>query len=78
MMITSWNEWKESTAVEPSMQNGDMLLGTITQLPPANTEPFTYFMAGILIGIVAGAVPVGIYFSLKRRKYNQTTLLMRN
>jgi hypothetical protein len=69
MMITSWNEWKESTAVEPSLENGEMLLDTITELPPpAGTEPMIYFVAGILIGIVAGAVPVGIYFSRRRRK----------
>lgn len=33
-MITSWNEWKESTAIEPSVELGDLLLDVIPNVVP--------------------------------------------
>jgi hypothetical protein len=32
-MITSWNEWKESTAIEPSVELGDLLLDVVPIVP---------------------------------------------
>jgi hypothetical protein len=32
-MITSWNEWKESTAIEPSVELGDLLLDVVPEFP---------------------------------------------
>jgi hypothetical protein len=34
VMITSWNEWLESTAVEPSMEFGELFLHTIYDVVP--------------------------------------------
>jgi len=33
VMITSWNEWLESTAIEPSMEFGELFLHTIYLIP---------------------------------------------
>jgi hypothetical protein len=34
VMVTSWNEWLESTAIEPSMENGELFLHTIYDVVP--------------------------------------------
>lgn len=34
VMITSWNEWLESTAIEPSMEFGELFLHTIYDIVP--------------------------------------------
>jgi hypothetical protein len=33
IIITSWNEWLESTAIEPSMEFGELFLNTIYLIP---------------------------------------------
>jgi hypothetical protein len=34
VMVTSWNEWLESTAIEPSIENGELFLHTIYDVVP--------------------------------------------
>jgi len=34
VMVTSWNEWKEATAIEPSMEFGELFLHTIYDVVP--------------------------------------------
>lgn len=61
-MITSWNEWKENTAIEPSAAQGDQLLDTIPEYP---TPP-------LLLAILASAPPTAIvYRTLKRRLHRR-------
>jgi hypothetical protein len=52
MMITSWNEWKESTAVEPSLEMGDLLLDTVPEFPSSL----------ILLVILTAALPTMVVF----------------
>ena len=54
-MITSWNEWKESTAIEPSMEFGHQLLDIVYEIPEL---PSTFIL---LIVLLATASPVLVY-----------------
>jgi hypothetical protein len=59
-MITSWNEWKESTAIEPSAQMGDMLLDVIPEFPLTSVLP--------VILILAVPTVIAVHFKSTRRR----------
>jgi hypothetical protein len=47
VMITSWNEWLESTAIEPSMEFGELFLHTIYNVVPE--FPSSIFLSLLMI-----------------------------
>lgn len=47
VMITSWNEWLESTAIEPSMEFGELFLHTIYDVVPE--FPSSTFLSPFMI-----------------------------
>jgi hypothetical protein len=51
-MITSWNEWKESTAIEPSVELGDLLLDIVPEFPLALV---------LLVTVVLATPSVAVY-----------------
>jgi hypothetical protein len=57
IMITSWNEWLESTAIEPSMEFGELFLHTVLnarriQQPCSIICAVFYFAVGAASGVV--------------------------
>jgi hypothetical protein len=55
VMITSWNEWLESTAIEPSMECGELFLHAVYDVVPEFPSNTFLFLFMIL------AIPVVIY-----------------
>jgi hypothetical protein len=53
-MITSWNEWKESTAIEPSVELDDLFLDTVPGIVPE--FPSTLVLLVILVFTTAYVV----------------------
>ena len=54
VMITSWNEWLESTAIEPSMENGELFLHAVHDVVPEfpSTTLLSLFMIFAMIVVV--------------------------
>ncbi len=54
VMITSWNEWFESTAIEPSMEFGELFLHTIYDVVPEfpSSMFLSLFMIATLLTVV--------------------------
>jgi len=70
VMITSWNEWLESTVIEPSMEFGEIFLQKVLDAKtPKPTCPiiWIYFAFGVIFGI---AVAIAFYYvkPFKNRK----------
>jgi hypothetical protein len=52
-MITSWNEWKESTAIEPSAQMGDAILDVIPEFPSALVSSVILILTTLTVVVCA-------------------------
>lgn len=54
VMITSWNEWLESTTIEPSMEFGELFLHTIYEVVPEfpSNMVFPLFMISTLLAVI--------------------------
>ena len=53
IMITSWNEWLESTAIEPSMEFGELFLHTIYLIPEfPSFFALPLFMIATLLAVI--------------------------
>ncbi len=53
VMITSWNEWLESTAIEPSMEFGELFLHTIYLIPEfPSALILSIFMITTLLAVI--------------------------
>jgi hypothetical protein len=66
VMITSWNEWLESTAIEPSMEFGELFLHTIDDVVPE--FPSTTFLS--LFMILTMLVAIYVKKKLPKSKIN--------
>lgn len=67
VMITSWNEWMESTSIEPSVEFGELFLHTVYDTVPEfpSSELLALFMATTAL--------VAIVYRRKRQKWRQST-----
>jgi hypothetical protein len=54
VMITSWNEWLESTAIEPSMEFGELFLHTVYDVVPEfpSSTLLSSFMIFVMLVVV--------------------------
>jgi len=79
VMVTSWNEWLESTSIEPSMEHGEEFLHTVLEVKQTvdmdtideenGSEVYdcaVYVAAGVVLGIILGSL-VTFAVSKKRR-----------
>ncbi|RLI28084.1 hypothetical protein DRO50_03590 [Candidatus Bathyarchaeota archaeon] len=79
VMVTSWNEWLESTSIEPSMEHGEDFLHTVLEVKQTvdmdtideenGSEVYdcaVYVAAGVVLGIILGSL-VTFAVSKKRR-----------
>jgi len=71
VMITSWNEWLESTAIEPSMQFGESFLHTISNAKKVQHDysiwNIMYFTAGVGFGVITTV----IFYYIKMRAHKR-------
>ena len=67
VMITSWNEWMESTSIEPSVEFGELFLHTVYDTVPE-------FPSGELLALfMITTALVAIVYRRKRQKWRQST-----
>lgn len=52
VMITSWNEWKESTSIEPSLEFGHQLLDVLSVVPEFPSTPFLISTLFVMLPIM--------------------------
>jgi len=66
VMITSWNEWLEATAIEPSMEFGELLLHTVLDAKTVQqTCSVTWNVIYFVVGVAFGAIATIISFHIK-------------
>lgn len=68
VMITSWNEWKESTSIEPSLEFGHQLLDVLSLVPEFPSTPF-------LIATLFVMLPIMFYRRLRGRPHTRQLTL---
>lgn len=59
VMITSWNEWLESTAIEPSMEFGEQFLHTVYDVVPE-------FPSSMILSLFMILITLAVVYSKKR------------
>lgn len=75
VMITSWNEWLESTAIEPSMEFGELFLHMVLEAKSQH-HPIIWNVIYFLVGVVSGVIATIISYYLKtfrKRKEGKRT-----
>lgn len=85
VMVTSWNEWLESTSIEPSMERGEEFLHTVLEVKQTvdmsdegnSSELYKYAVyvaIGVVLGIILGAL---IAFATRRTTLKPFNVPMR-
>jgi len=71
VMITSWNEWLESTAIEPSMEFGELFLHAVLEAKTTQSCPDVWNVVYFAVGAGSGVIVTTIFFyrkSFRKRK----------
>ena len=73
VMVTSWNEWLESTAIEPSMEFGELFLHAVLDAKTTQSCPDAWNVVYFAVGAGSGVIVTIIFFyikSFRKRKRN--------
>jgi hypothetical protein len=69
VMITSWNEWLESTAIEPSMEFGELFLHAIYDIVVPEFPSSTFFSVLMILTMFVAVCSKKKFAKIKNKRY---------